>query len=203
MKKLIAILLSLVVSASCIAPISAAATQIDNGDGLRQFYVKGEGARLISVEYIPDECAKAEIPCNAISALGIPAGSDEATTYGTEIPGTKNPYDLSDGKDTISISQDTVYYSDYVYIGHGGNVMMNIKETTGTVVHDEFEVKIFVRGLFATGTIVASMAVQRSTPEAVQLYATVKEKDKVYFTINPLENGNVHLGAANNYIAKN
>ncbi len=203
MKKTFSLILCLALSLSCLSPIFVAAEQVTECDEQRYFYTEGEGVRLISVEYIPDEQAEAEIPSKVISALGIPTEDGGTATYGTSIPGSTDTYDLSNGKDPIILSQDTLYYSDYVYIGHGGKVMMNIKETSGTVSDDEFLVKIFVRNWQGTGTTKASMAVQRNTSDSVKLYATVKESDKVYFTIDPQGNGMVELGALNNYIKKN
>lgn len=185
----------------CVSPIPVAA-QVTESDGQGYFYAEGEGARLISVEYIPDDQSETAIPSEVIDAFGILSGDQSIETHGTKIPNTKEPYDLSIGKESILLSQSTVYYSDHVYIGHGGKVTMSIKETSGTVVTDEFLVKIFVRNWNGTGTTKATLAVERNTARAVTLNATVSESAKVYYVIDPQENGEVNLGALNNYIAK-
>ena len=49
--------------------------------------------------------------------------------YGTSIPSGSSIYDLSEGKYSFGIETESLYYSDYVFTGHGGRVTMNIKES--------------------------------------------------------------------------
>ena len=121
---------SLVLCFTCISPLSASATETGSTEPMPKFTVVGDGIRLISVEYIPDDCEDSSIPDEVMEKLTCDSVQNDVVPYGTSIPSGSSTYDLSSRKYSFGIETDSLYYSDYVFTGHGGSVTMNLKNAT-------------------------------------------------------------------------
>ena len=145
--------------------------------------------------------ADSAIPYEVREKLFVGPSLDQVTPYGTGIPSGSSTYDLSNGKYSFGVETEELYYSDYVFIGHGGKVTMNIRESCGLATSELFLVRIYVRGWLGTGTVVGQLAVERNSGDSL-IVDGLSESDKVYFTISPEERGLVDLSILHNYIKK-
>lgn len=201
MKRNLALFLNLVLCFTCISPLSASATETGSTEPMPKFTVVGDGIRLISVEYIPDDCEDSSIPDEVMEKLTCDSVQNDVVPYGTSIPSGSSTYDLSSRKYSFGIETDSLYYSDYVFTGHGGSVTMNIKESCGIATSAEFLVRVFVRKWLGTGTVVGQVAVKRNNSGTLTV-DDLSESSKVYFTVSPEEQGTVRLSSLYNYIKK-
>lgn len=201
MKRNLALLLSFVLCLTCISPLSASATGTGTIKSMPKFTVIGDGIRLISVEYVPDNCENSIIPNEVMEKITCDPVQNDIIPYGTSIPSSSSIYDLSEGKYSFGIETESLYYSDYVFTGHGGRVTMNIKESCGLATEAEFLVRVFVRSWRGTGTVVGQVAVKRNNSGTLTV-DDLSESSKVYFTISPEEQGLVDLSSLYNYIKK-
>lgn len=201
MKRNLALLLSLVLCLTCVSPLSASATEIGSTEPMPKFTVIGDGIRLISVEYIPDDCENSIIPDEVMEKFTCDPVQNDIIPYGTSIPSGSSIHDLSKGKYSFGIETESLYYSDYVFTGHGGSVTMNIKESCGLATDAEFLVRVFVRSWLGAGTVVGQVAVKRNNSGTLTV-DDLSESSKVYFTISPEEQGLVDLSSLYNYIKK-
>lgn len=204
MKKIISCLLCLVLGVSCCAP--AFATNIQDTDVVSPVIsIDGEGARVVSVEYILDSSDDTQIPEEVQTAFLQATQEDEANTavpYGLGIPKASNKHDLS--QSAYHFMVDTTYnviYSNYVFTGHGGAVTMNIQDASETPGAKEFLVKVFVRGWLGTGTLVYQLAINRNSSARFTVRG-LDSDDLVYFTVSPEGQGRLYLPNGLNYICK-
>lgn len=201
MKRKLALFLSLVLCLICISPLSANATETNPAESMPHFAVIGDGIRLVSVEYVSDDCENSIIPDVVMQKLTCDSDQNDITPYGTSIPNGSSTRDLSSGKYYFGVETTSLYYSDYVFTGHGGSVTMNIKESCGLATSAEFLVRVFVRGWLGTGTVVGQVAVKRNSSGTLTV-DDLSESSKVYFTISPEDQGLVDLSSLHNYIEK-
>lgn len=206
MEKIVSCLLCLVLGVSCCVPAFATTIQNTEVALTPTITVEGENARLVSVEYIPDDSEDMQIPEEVQSAFWEATQEDNsntATPYGTGIPKASNKHDLS--KSAYYFKVDSTYstiYSNYVFTGHGGSVTMNISDASETPGAKEFLVKVFVRGWLGTGTLVYQIALNRNTQNNRFTVKDLDSDDLVYFTVSPEGQGRLYLPSGNNYICK-
>ncbi len=201
MKKTFSLVLCFLICTLCLTPAYAAGIQSGTNIQRPVFPESGDGVRLISVEYIPDDLSDKSIPKDIMEKLTGDEGKPTIKPFGTGIPSASSTFDLSKRQDSISVDTDTVYYSDYVYVNHGGAVTLHIWERSGVANRDEFLVKVYVRHWPGTGTTVGTLALERNYFEAKDLVVEgLGLKDKVYFTVSAQEAGTVKLSSVYNYI---